>query len=222
LLLAVFVVPLIGNIWPQHVSFLLAMRYYAGNWPGSVWMIKKSAWKKLSKLKAFGRTVPDQLGMIYTPQDMVNFGSRVIAFRSLHAHGRLLPKLIRLGINASAGTGKESKNGKNRLVNDEGDEIRTTECPAWSEYQYIEGEFVASFALGYNFGDGYWHGKYMASALQDVCQFEKGEALHISWDSFRLFGSHLPWSVRDVSTIWGKPIAEGKTSIDEIWELQPY
>src|SRR5690606_2448773 len=33
-------VPLLGNLLPSAVSFLLAMRYYAGNWAGSVWLFR--------------------------------------------------------------------------------------------------------------------------------------------------------------------------------------
>ncbi len=36
LLAVLVVVPLAGNLFPRWVSFLVAMRYYAGNWPYSV------------------------------------------------------------------------------------------------------------------------------------------------------------------------------------------
>ena len=34
-------VPTYGNFFPQHVSFLLSMRYYAGNWAYTVWLLRK-------------------------------------------------------------------------------------------------------------------------------------------------------------------------------------
>ena len=50
-LLAVEVaVPLLGNFRSRYVSFLPGHRYYAGNWPISVWIIKRSARHKLSAL----------------------------------------------------------------------------------------------------------------------------------------------------------------------------
>ncbi|MGH3557710.1 MAG: DUF3556 domain-containing protein, partial [Mycobacterium sp.] len=36
LILALAVVPIVGNMFPQQVSFLFAMRYYAGNWASSI------------------------------------------------------------------------------------------------------------------------------------------------------------------------------------------
>lgn len=50
--LAVFLVavPLAGNVRPGRVSFLLAMRYYAGNWPFGVWLFRGESWRKLERL----------------------------------------------------------------------------------------------------------------------------------------------------------------------------
>jgi len=44
-----FLVPLLGNFYSKYVSFLPAMRYYAGNWPISVVLIKRSAYQKLGR-----------------------------------------------------------------------------------------------------------------------------------------------------------------------------
>ena len=40
--------PLAGNLWPARISFLLAMRYYAGNWAWSVWLLKGESHRKLA------------------------------------------------------------------------------------------------------------------------------------------------------------------------------
>jgi hypothetical protein len=40
LVIALILVPICGNMVPSAVSFLLSMRYYAGNWPYSVWLFK--------------------------------------------------------------------------------------------------------------------------------------------------------------------------------------
>ena len=42
--------PLFGNLFPQRLSFLLAMRYYAGNWPYSVWLFRGESHEKLKRL----------------------------------------------------------------------------------------------------------------------------------------------------------------------------
>ena len=40
---------------PSRVSFLLAMRYYAGNWAYNIWLFRGDAVRKLAKLvKAAG------------------------------------------------------------------------------------------------------------------------------------------------------------------------
>ena len=210
LLTAAVILPLLGNLYPKYVSFLVAMRYYAGNWPGSVWLVKKSAWSKLYRLPTASRVVGDQLGLLYEPRDIINYGHRIMAFRMLHAHGRLLPGLIDLALNGGEPV-KETKNGK-----------RGKTKLNWNDYQYCEGEFMAAFALGYNFGDGYLHGKYMVNAIQQWCKFEEGELIHISWDSFPFMGSLIPWEIHDATDMFGKPIAQGKTDIKDAFEMQPY
>ena len=65
-LLAVFLgicliaLPLLGNLYPKFISFLISMRYYAGNWAYSVWLFKGESHKKLEKLNKVSAWVPDQ------------------------------------------------------------------------------------------------------------------------------------------------------------------
>ncbi len=40
LIVFLVMVPVVGNLWPAKASFLSSMRYYAGNWAGSVWLFK--------------------------------------------------------------------------------------------------------------------------------------------------------------------------------------
>src|SRR5260370_42614628 len=40
-------VPLLGNLFPGRVPFLLAMRYYAGNWAYSVWVFRGDSHRRL-------------------------------------------------------------------------------------------------------------------------------------------------------------------------------
>jgi hypothetical protein len=42
-------VPSYGNFVPSRVSFLLAMRYYAGNWAYNVWLVRRDRVDKLKK-----------------------------------------------------------------------------------------------------------------------------------------------------------------------------
>ena len=43
LVLCLFIVPCFGNFFPSRVSFLLAMRYYAGNWAYNIWLVRKGS-----------------------------------------------------------------------------------------------------------------------------------------------------------------------------------
>ena len=40
LAVAIIALPLIGNLMPRRVSFLIAMRYYAGNWAWNAWLFR--------------------------------------------------------------------------------------------------------------------------------------------------------------------------------------
>ena len=48
LLVALVLAPLLGNLFPAWVSFLVSMRYYAGNWPYSVWLFRGDSAKARS------------------------------------------------------------------------------------------------------------------------------------------------------------------------------
>ena len=53
-LLSAFVVPILGNLFPHRVSFLPAMRYYAGNWGMGIWLFKGESHRKLhAKMGAY-------------------------------------------------------------------------------------------------------------------------------------------------------------------------
>jgi hypothetical protein len=49
LVVVLIAVPLLGNLLPEKVSFLLSMRYYAGNWPASVGCSRGDSYRKLDR-----------------------------------------------------------------------------------------------------------------------------------------------------------------------------
>src|SRR5206468_694287 len=55
------IVPAYGNFVPGRVSFLLAMRYYAGNWAYNVWLVRKGSAEKFAKLRKAAGTMREQL-----------------------------------------------------------------------------------------------------------------------------------------------------------------
>ena len=84
-------IPLIGNLVPKRVSFLMAMRYYAGNWPFGVWLFKGDSHKKLERIKKTAEWIPDQVEHYYDRETAIGSGSRVVGFRLMHLQGRALP-----------------------------------------------------------------------------------------------------------------------------------
>jgi hypothetical protein len=164
------VVPLVGNFVPSRVPFLLAMRYYAGNWAYSVWLFRGESYRKLEKLKKSSGWVYEQLGRLYDRPTSVGMFSKVMAFRLMHLHGRALGKLIPKAV------------------------------PSLAEYEWLDGEVIAGMVLGWNFGDGHLHREELLRAVQSQCAFEEGELRCVMVESQPLFGSGLHYRIRDAKT----------------------
>eukprot|EP00656_Telonema_subtile_P036861 TRINITY_DN40924_c0_g1_i2.p1 TRINITY_DN40924_c0_g1~~TRINITY_DN40924_c0_g1_i2.p1 ORF type:complete len:236 (+),score=46.86 TRINITY_DN40924_c0_g1_i2:173-880(+) len=195
LLLTELFVPLLGNFYPQYVSFLPCMRYYAGNWPVSIWLVKKSAYHKFSRVKSISGTFLDQFWSIHGVKGAKFGQAKLLAWMSMHLQGRLLPKLYPLALPGGADT-----------VDD---------------YQVNLGETFAGYALGYNFGDGYLHGPFLLNEIQKKCQFEQGEVRQIFIDSCPLGGSEYPWWIRDASDAFNH-VHKGAGRVDQLLESQPF
>src|SRR5262249_21834292 len=164
-------VPLLGNLFPSKISFLMAMRYYAGNWAYSVWLFRGHSYRKLDKLKKSSPWVIDQLmKMGYTRSAAVGVLSKLMAFRLMHLHGRALPKLVDKAVDR------------------------------FEEYTWIDGEFLCGQAIGYNFGDGHLHNEELLAAVQEQCGFEDGELRVIFCEAQPLGQSTLDWRIADART----------------------
>jgi Transmembrane protein of unknown function (DUF3556) len=148
-------VPVIGNLWPRKVSFLPAMRYYAGNWATSQWLFKKDgAEQRLdSALVKPARVVVEQLSALYGRDMAELLLMKGLAFRSMHSHGRALNGLLP------------------RAVDD------------LESYSVREGELVAGVAVGWNFGDGHFHSEQLLAAVQERCAFAEGELRVVAIES---------------------------------------
>jgi hypothetical protein len=163
-------VPLLGNLFPERISFLLSMRYYAGNWANSTWLFKGDAYRKLDKLTKSSAWVHDQLARFYDPATAVGLVGKVIAFRLMHLHGRALPALVKKAVD--------------RL----------------DDYEWVDGELVAGMALGWNFGEGHLHQEQLLESLQAQCQFEEGELRCIFLESQPLGRQSIGYRVVDAKT----------------------
>ncbi len=163
-------VPLAGNLFPGRFSFLLAMRYYAGNWAYGVWLFRGESYRKLDRLVKSAPWVYDQLDRFYDRATSVGLVGRVIAFRLMHLHGRALPLLI--------------PNAVERL----------------EDYEYLDGEIVAGLVLGWNFGDGHLHSEQLLGAVQEQCGFEPGELRCIFVEAQPLGRSTMAYRIHDAAT----------------------
>jgi len=165
-------VPLLGNLFPDKISFLMSMRYYAGNWAYSIWLFKGETYRKLDVLTKSSAWIYDQLDRFYDRATAVGLVGKVIAFRQMHLHGRAIPQLLPKAI------GDDDVN----------------------DYEWVDGEIVAGMVLGYNFGDGHLHDERLLRAVQKQCDFEEGELRCIFVESQPMMGKTLAWRTADAKT----------------------
>jgi hypothetical protein len=162
--------PLVGNLFPRALSFLLAMRYYAGNWPYGVWLFRGDSYRKLERLTKAAPWVYEQLGRFYDRATGVGLVGKVMAWRLMHIQGRAIPVLLPKAVE--------------RL----------------EDYEYTDGELVAGIVLGWNFGDGHLHREGFLRAVQEQCGFEEGELRCIFVESQPLGRQTMGYRIHDAKT----------------------
>jgi hypothetical protein len=171
LLFCLVAVPLYGNLVPARVSFLLAMRYYAGNWAYNVWLFRKGSAQKLRKLLKASGTMREQLErLLGDPQAVEAALAMVPASRFMHLEGRVLLEALPRAV----------------------DDI--------DAYEWMDGEVVAGMVLGWNFGDGHLNDAQLLDAVQRQCGFEPGELRVVMVESQPLFGRTMAWKIADAAS----------------------
>ena len=154
ILAAAAAVVVLGNLLPHRISFLPAMRYYAGNWATSVWCFRKGAEARIdSDIKKVAPSIRTQLASLYGEDGadlVIHIGH---AWRAMHHHGRALNGLLPRAL----------------------DDIEA--------YDIQEGEIIAGAVLGWNFGDGHLHDEQLLRAVQERCRFAEGELRVIMLES---------------------------------------
>ncbi len=149
-------VVVLGNLYPQKISFLPGMRYYAGNWDTSVWCLTESGLEKFDAGTVKVAQLPhQQLERIYGKEEAEVPLFTGYAFRAMHTHGRAHFALIPRACGPAHDT----------------------------DYLVLDGELVAGVVLGWNFGDGHLHDERLIAALQERCGFEPGELRVILLDA---------------------------------------
>jgi hypothetical protein len=171
LVFAHVVVPVFGSVYPHRVSFLLAHRYYAGNWPYSVWLFREGSQHKLEALTKWSPMVHDQLGVLYDERTSTALVSKVMGFRLMHLLGGALRDLVPIATDG---------------------DLRP--------YQWLDGELVTGMVVGWNFGDGHLGGPQLLDAVQRQCGFAPGELRCIFVESQGWLREDADWEIRDAAT----------------------
>lgn len=147
--------PALGNTKPHLVSFLVSMRYYAGNWATSVWAFRKGSEAKIDQcITKSSRLQKTQLEKLYGEEMAELLMQKAVVFRSMHSHGRALLGLLPTAVDGDL-----------------------------NDYDIREGEFVAGTVLGWNFGEGHLHDERFVEAIQQRCSFAPGEVRMVFLES---------------------------------------
>ena len=171
LFFCLFVVPCYGNFFPARVSFLLAMRYYAGNWAYNIWLVRKGSAAKFGKLVKAAGTFREQLEkMLRDPVAVDTAVTLSMAHRFMHFEGRPLLEALPQAV----------------------DDI--------DAYEWMEGEVLGGMVLGWNFGDGHLNHTQLLDAVQAQCGFEPGELRVVMVESQPLFGRTMQWRIVDAAS----------------------
>jgi hypothetical protein len=171
LVFSLVAIPLYGNLVPSRVSFLLAMRYYAGNWAYNIWLFRKDSTEKLHKLVKVTGTTREQLGRMLKNEQAVEAALAMIpSSRFMHLEGRVLLDALPRAV----------------------DDI--------DHYEWMDGEIVAGMILGWNFGDGHLNNTQLLEAVQQQCGFEPGELRVVMVESQPLFGRAMAWKIVDAAS----------------------
>jgi hypothetical protein len=171
LVLALVVAPLAGNLWPQRISFLPSMRYYAGNWACSAWLLRPAAIARIEeRVTTAAPDVVAQVRRFFADDVVTAVLARSLAFRAMHLHGRIVQALLP------------------RAVDD------------LDEYEVRDGEIVAGIVLGWNFGDGHLHHEQLLAALQERCDFAPGDVRCVLVESQPMAAATHHWRIVDAAT----------------------
>lgn len=170
LLVVLVVVPVVGNLRPDRVSFLTSMRYYAGNWTTTRWYVRKGLVDRFDeRLTKITPSPMKQLGTVYDEPTSFFLAHKGLAFRSMHLHGRLHHLLL------------------DQAVDDVED------------YDVLEGEFIAGMVVGWNFGEGRLHDDGVLASVQALCDFSPGDVRVVVIEPQPIHRQHNAWRIVDAA-----------------------
>lgn len=194
LIVAVAVVPIAGNMLPKQISFLPAMRFYAGNWATSLWCFRPGAEDRIeANVVKSSALVANQLAKLYDRATAEVMADKVPgAFRAMHLHGRALNGLLPRALGGEANE---------------------------ADYAIREGEVVAGPLVGWNFGEGHLHNEQLVEAVQRRCHFEEGDVRVIILEGQPIQTQRQWYRIVDART---GLIEEGYVTIEDMLARQPW
>lgn len=193
LIVALAVVPIAGNLFPKYISFLPAMRYYAGNWATSTWCLRAGAEDKIETNIVKGSALADrQLARLYDPATAEMMIDKLMGWRSMHTHGRALNGLVPRALG----------NGTNE-----------------ANYLLRDGEIIAGPLIGWNFGEGHLHNEQLLAAVQRRCHFEEGDLRVIILEGQPIQTQRQWYRIVDAKT---GLIEEGYVTVEDMLTRQPW
>jgi hypothetical protein len=201
LVLVLLIVPIVGQLFPKYVPFLLAYRPYAGNWRFTWHVIASKAHHKLRRLKTLegvfvseaasaNPAFEDNPHMCAQLEDMAT-GNMVF-----FPHYRPLVPIVE------------------RLKKDNG----------WTDHQDCATFFQETFfnaVFGWCLGTGYYGGGAYFGALSSTCGFNAGECYFVCFEPHGLLDHTSEWFVVDV-TKPDEKIIHGKCAYSELEKMQPW
>jgi hypothetical protein len=196
LVVCLLVIPAVGNLRPDKVSFLPGLRYYAGNWATSQWLLGDGVLDRVASTLTTSAPSPAvQITKLYGDGVFPVVMARVQAFRAMHLHGRALNGLLP------------------RAVADL-DDPRGLDA-----FQIVDGELVAGFLLGWNFGEGHLHHEQLLAAVQERCRFQPGELRCVFLEGQPALDPTMHWRIADAAT---GELASGRVRVDDLLDRQPW
>jgi len=202
LVASLVVLPVVGNLRPDKVSFLPSMRYYAGNWATGLWLLRPGMLERIDDtMVTSARTPRRQVERLYGPGVFEGVLGRTQAFRSMHLHGRALNAALPLA------------------VRDLADIAGNASGISLDDYEVVDGELVAGMVLGWNFGDGHLHNEQLLAAVQRACGFAPGDVRCLMLESQPMGSPALAWRVVDAAT---GPVVSGTVRAADLLDAQPW
>ncbi|WGH90347.1 DUF3556 domain-containing protein [Auritidibacter ignavus] len=163
--------PIIGNLRPDWISFLVSYRQYAGNWACTVWAFRdEDAENKLeTHITKSNQMHSTQLKAAFGEELAGIFTEKGNAFRAMHSMGRACYSMLY----------RHTSN------------IDT--------YRLREGETICSPLIGWQFGDGHLHDERLISAVQKRCNYEPGDLVVVFTESEPIHRNRTEYRVIDAA-----------------------